>query len=94
MESILPPQPPQKWQPVSNEGFVCPDDTPGPACPAWGELVSLVRSLQPDTLIVPGPDGCLVNAEQPGGTYPIYYTAPQGMCNAHCMGLRQRLLEQ
>ena len=25
-----------------------------------------------------GPDGCLVNAEQAGGTYPIYYTAPQG----------------
>lgn len=67
-----------KYQPVTHSGFVCPNNQLSPACPNWNVLINIVRSLQPSTLIVPGPDGCLVNAERPGGTYPAYFGAPQG----------------
>jgi hypothetical protein len=68
-------------QPVSHEGFVCPNNVYDPvACPAWKTLIDLTRSLSPNTTILPGPDGCLVNGEVDGGTYPLYHatSAPMG----------------
>lgn len=38
-------------------------------------VIDLVRALSPDTAIVPGPDGCLVNGEVFGGTYPLYHAS-------------------
>ena len=32
-----------------------------------------MRALSPNTAIVPGPDGCLINGENLQGTYPIYH---------------------
>jgi hypothetical protein len=60
-----------QYQPVTHEGFVCPGDVIGPACPAWSALVDLVRAVSPETLMMPGPDGCLSNAEHEDGTYPL-----------------------
>lgn len=36
-------------------------------------MIDTVRALSPDTSVVPGPDGCLVNGESFGGTYPLYH---------------------
>jgi len=64
-------------QPVTHEGFYCPGgsttSTPGPGCAGWQVVIDLVRYLSPSTAIVPGPDGCLVNGESFGGTYPLYH---------------------
>jgi alpha-L-fucosidase len=65
------------YQPVTAEGFVCPGNVAGPACPAWQTLTDLVRAQAPNVAMVPGADGCLVNAEDAGGTYPVYHAAPQ-----------------
>jgi alpha-L-fucosidase len=68
------------YQPVTHgPGWSCPHNAPDPAaCPNWFAVSELVKSLQPDTLIVPGPDGCLVNAEKDGGTYPLYHAGAFG----------------
>jgi alpha-L-fucosidase len=66
------------YQPVTHEGFICDNNVNGPSCPAWNNVSSLVRELLPSALIIPGPDGCLIDAEQDGGTYPLYRSAPQG----------------
>ena len=62
-------------QPVTHEYLFCAGggttSTPGPSCPGWQVLIDAVRTLSPATAIVPGPDGCLVNGEQMGGTYPL-----------------------
>lgn len=69
------------YQPVTHEGFVCPGNAYDPVkCPAWKTMIDTVRQLSPNTAIFPGPDGCLVNAESSGGTYPVYHatTTPMG----------------
>jgi alpha-L-fucosidase len=64
-------------QPVTHEGFYCPGggttSTPGPECPGWQTVIDTVRAINRNTAIVPGPDGCLVNGETEGGTYPLYH---------------------
>lgn len=64
-------------QPVTHEYLYCDGggttSTPGPSCPGWQVLIDTVRALSPTTAIVPGPDGCLVNGEEMGGTYPLYH---------------------
>jgi hypothetical protein len=42
--------------------------------------MSLAERLSPSTALIPGPDGCLVNGESFGGTYPLYHATqvPQG----------------
>ena len=66
-------------QPVTHEYLFCPggntESTPSPACPGWQVLIDTVRALSPLTAIVPGPDGCLVNGESAGGTYPLYHAS-------------------
>ena len=70
-----------------HEGFSCPDGHPDPVgCPAWTTLIDLVRELSPSTAIVPGPDGCLVNSESPGGTYPLYHATFVPMSGYACNG--------
>ena len=70
-------------QPVTHEYLFCPGggvtSTPSAACPGWQVLIDTVRALSPLTAVVPGPDGCLVDAESFGGTYPLYHasTLPQ-----------------
>lgn len=81
--TLLAPTPPNSnyaigcCQPVTHPGFYCPGgsttSTPSAACPAWQVLIDTVRALSPATAIVPGPDGCLVNGEVYGGTYPLYH---------------------
>jgi hypothetical protein len=64
-------------QPVTHEDLYCPGgsttSTPSADCPGWQVLIDSVRALSPVTSIVPGPDGCLVNGESFGGTYPLYH---------------------
>jgi alpha-L-fucosidase len=64
-------------QPVTHEGFYCPGggttSTPSAACGGWQTVIDTVRALDAATAIVPGPDGCLVNGESFGGTYPLYH---------------------
>ena len=64
-------------QPVTHQFLYCDGgstfSTPGPSCPGWQVLIDTVRALSPSTAIVPGPDGCLVNGEELGGTYPLYH---------------------
>ena len=64
-------------QPVTHESLYCPGggttSTPSPACGGWQVLIDTVRALSPLTSVVPGPDGCLVNGESFGGTYPLYH---------------------
>jgi len=66
------------YQPVTHEGFICENDRVGPSCPAWGILTNLVRSLQPQTMINPGPDGCIVDGENLNGQYPVYRNGDYG----------------
>ena len=64
-------------QPVTHEFLYCPGggttSTPSPECPGWQLLIDTVRAVSPLTAVVPGPDGCLVNGESFGGTYPLYH---------------------
>jgi hypothetical protein len=63
-----------RYQPVTHEGFVCPGDVfNASTCPAWQVLIDTVRRVSPGTAIIPGPDGCLVDAESYGGTYPVFH---------------------
>ena len=39
---------------------------------AFTDFTKLVRSLQSQTVILPGPDGCLVGRELGFGTYPVF----------------------
>ena len=69
-------------------GFSCPDGHPDPVgCPAWTALIDLVRELSPSTAIVPGPDGCLVNSEAPGGTYPLFHATHVPLGGYACNGI-------
>ncbi len=82
-QTLFPPPGPQPrsaigcCQPVTHEYLYCngggTTSTPGPSCAGWQVLIDTVRALSPSTAIVPGPDGCLVNGEQLGGTYPLYH---------------------
>ncbi len=45
----------------------------GPECPAWSDFIALVNRVSPSTIMVPGPDGNLVNPEVVGGTYPLWH---------------------
>jgi hypothetical protein len=66
-----------RYQPVTHEGFVCPGDVlNATACPAWQVMIDTVRRVSPSTAVIPGPDGCLVDAESYGGTYPVYHATP------------------
>ena len=79
-------------QPVTAAGFFCNSGNTGPVnateagCPAWNDVIGIVRSISPATTIVPGPDGCLVNGETPGGTYPLFDTAPPTGGSYSCRG--------
>jgi len=42
-------------------------------CPAWYDFITLVNRVSPSTIMVPGPDGNLVNPEVLGGTYPLWH---------------------
>jgi hypothetical protein len=69
------------YQPVTHEGWVCPGNVLNATlCPAWQTMIDTVRSVSPGTAMVPGADGCLVNAESAGGTYPVYHAtaSPEG----------------
>ena len=57
---------------------------PSPACPGWQVLIDTVRALSPATAIIPGPDGCLVNAESFGGTYPLYHASRHAQASYSC----------
>jgi len=72
-----------KWQPVSSPYFICTNDDYGTSCPGWINITSLVRSLSPNTLMIPGPDGCLVDAENLDGQYPIYHAGDMGSYVCH-----------
>lgn len=50
-----------------------PIEVLSPSCPAWYDFISLVNRVAPSTLMVPGPDGNLVNPEVLGGTYPLWH---------------------
>ena len=50
-----------------------PNEIMAPDCSAWFDFVELVRRVSPGTLMVPGPDGNLVNPEEPGSTYPLFH---------------------
>jgi len=64
-----------RYQPPGHmRSFDCANNLIGPSCPSWVAINELVQQISPDTAIVPGPDGCLVNAESEGGTYPLYHT--------------------
>ena len=67
-----------RYQPPGHmHSFDCTNNIIGPSCPSWLAINKLVEQLSPNTVVVPGPDGCLVNAESEGGTYPLYYTQQQ-----------------
>lgn len=66
------------YQPPGHmRSFDCASNILGPSCPSWLAINELVRELSPTTAIAPGPDGCLVNPEQEGGTYPLFHTQSQ-----------------
>ena len=75
-------------QPVTHQGFYCPGggttSTPSAACPAWQVMIDTVRALSPETSMVPGPDGCLVNGETLGGTYPLYHATSVAQNSYSC----------
>ena len=75
-------------QPVTHQGLYCPGggttSTPGPGCPGWQVLIDTVRALSPNTAIVPGPDGCLVNGESQGGTYPLFHATDVEQSSYSC----------
>ena len=66
------------YQPVTHEGFICDNNILGPSCPGWTAVIETVRSLAPNTLIIPGPDGCLVDGENLEGQYPVYRNGNYG----------------
>ena len=47
-------------------------------------VIDLVRALSPATALVPGPDGCLVNGEVFGGTYPLYHATSVPQSSYSC----------
>jgi hypothetical protein len=75
-------------QPVTHESLYCPGggttSTPSAACAGWQVLIDTVRALSPLTAIVPGPDGCLVNGESFGGTYPLYHATTVAQNSYSC----------
>ena len=82
-------------QPVTHAGFFCAGggtqarNVTTSGCPNWSKMVETVRRLSPQTAIVPGPDGCLVNGERPGGTYPLFDTGPPSGGSYSCSGAKQ-----
>lgn len=76
-------------QPVTVDPLLyCPGggttSEPSPACPGWQTLIDLVRKLSPGTAMIPGPDGCLVNGETEGGTYPLYHANRHTQASYSC----------
>ena len=76
-------------QPVTVDPLLyCPgggtESQPSAACPGWQLLIDTVRALSPGTAIIPGPDGCLVNGESFGGTYPLYHAARHAQASYSC----------
>lgn len=59
---------------------------PGMDDSAWANLSSHVKSLAPQTLLIPGPDGCLVGGETGSGSYPcfLFNEGPTGYA---CQGM-------
>ena len=51
-------------------------------------LIDTVRALGPDTAMVPGPDGCLVNGESFGGTYPLFHATSLAQSSYTCTDAR------
>ena len=82
-------------QPVTHAGFFCAGggtqarNVTTSGCPNWSKMIETVRRLSPQTAIVPGPDGCLVNGERPGGTYPLFSTGPPTGGSYSCSGAKQ-----
>ena len=58
---------------------------PGGFPAAFTNFTEHVRSLQSQTTILPGPDGCLVGAEGGGGAYPVF-NFNQGPAAEPCQG--------
>ena len=57
----------------SNKGH--PHWSPNGAFPSgWQKVVSTVRKLSPDTVMLPGPDGCENPLEAGQGVYPVWTT--------------------
>ena len=87
-------------QPVTHAGFFCEGggtqarNVSTSGCPNWSAVIDTVRKLSPHTAIVPGPDGCLVNGEVVGGTYPLYTTGPATGGSYHCAGARGQFTAQ
>ena len=52
----------------------------------WPNLTSHARALAPQTLLLPGPDGCLVGGETGSGSYPcfLFNDGPTGYA---CQGM-------
>lgn len=71
------------------DGFFCPPGgttaTPSAACPSWQVLIDTVRRVSPGTAMIPGPDGCLVNGESFGGTYPLYHGSRVAQSSYSCV---------
>jgi len=45
---------------------------PGMNTSSWDDLITHTRSLAPQTMLLPGPDGCLVGGESGDGSYPCF----------------------
>lgn len=45
---------------------------PGMSTASWDDLITHTRSLAPQTMLLPGPDGCLVGGESGDGSYPCF----------------------
>jgi len=75
-------------QPVTTPLLYCPGggttSEPSAACPGWQVLIDTVRALSPGTAMIPGPDGCLVNGESFGGTYPLYHASRHAQASYSC----------
>lgn len=53
-------------------GPVGPQESPHDLFPAaWPTIVEHVRKASPDTLMIPGPDGCITSGEAGDGAYPV-----------------------
>ena len=69
-----------------------PNTPPGFDQPAlagtWQRILGHVQQISPNTLMLPGPDGCLVNGESFGGTYPLFHATSLAQSSYTCTDAR------
>ena len=63
------PIPRMWWDMTSSD--LSPEFNPGGFPGLFSNLSVLAKSLSPSTLLLPGPDGCLVGGETGSGSYPV-----------------------